>query len=304
MTDARANAVHAGPAGYNPVRLSDGTTLFVAVRGTGPALLLVHGWAAHGGFFDSLADALESRFTLVIPDLRGHGRTPSGEAPLTIDQLADDLNEMLSLLDLQNVLALGWSMGAMVLWTLIARHGASRLAGLITEDMSPRILNDEAWTLGMLTGLDQAASTQIETAMRQNWPAYAAAFAPRMFARPLNGTQPDALEWAARDLANNSGAAMADFWESMAAKDCRDGLAAIPVPALVTYGERSQVYGPQTSQFIANTIPDARALGFARSGHAPHIEETEAFARAVSTFAETAFAAAQQSQFHEGSSTP
>lgn len=301
MREAGPFPIPAGSSGETSVTLSDGTPMAVRLFGTGEPILLVHGWAAHGGFFDRLAEDLASQFSIIVPDLRGHGATSAGTAPLTIAQLADDLHALLLALDLRNAVAAGWSMGAMVLWSMIARHGADRLAGLVTEDMSPRILNDADWTLGMQTGLDRAASMQIEAAMRTGWPAYAAAFAPRMFARPENGEFPDILPWTVRQLAANDANAMADLWASMADTDCRDAVSAIPVPALIAYGERSQAYSPEASRHLAQSMPDARLCGFSRSGHAPHLEEPGAFARAVADFAREVQVCGTPTQFHEGS---
>lgn len=300
MKEAGTHGVRAGQSGAETVTLDDGTAMAVRVSGSGDPLLLVHGWAAHGGFFDGLADALSDSFSIIVPDLRGHGATGRGKGPLTMARLADDLHALLRVLDLRNAVAVGWSMGAMVLWSMIGRHGADRLAGLVTIDMSPRILNDADWTLGMQTGLDRTASAQIETAMRTGWPAYAAAFAPRMFARPENGQLPDILPWAVDQMAGNDADAMAELWGAMAETDCRDTLAGIRIPALVTYGALSQAYSPETSRHLAAAMPDARLKGFARSGHAPHLEEPDAFARAITDFAREVQTAPAQPEFTRG----
>lgn len=300
MKQSGTHGVRAGQSGAETVTLDDGTAMAVRVFGAGEPLLLVHGWAAHGGFFDGLAGMLSDSFSIIVPDLRGHGETSRGDGPLTMARLADDLHALLRALNLRNAIAVGWSMGAMVLWSMIGRHGADRLAGLVTVDMSPRILNDADWTLGMQTGLDRASSAQIEVAMRTGWAAYAAAFAPRMFARPGNGQLPDILPWAMAQMAGNDPAAMAELWGAMADADCRDTVAGIKIPALVTYGELSQAYSPETSRHLAAAMPNARLKGFARSGHAPHLEEPGAFARAITDFAREVQTAPAQPDFTRG----
>ncbi|HAQ36807.1 MAG: hypothetical protein CMF74_12990 [Maricaulis sp.] len=267
------------------VPLRDGALMSVAVSGTGPDLLLVHGWSAHAGFFDSIRTRLDQSFRVIAPDLRGHGQSAPGSAPLTIDQLADDMGVLAHALDLQDAVALGWSMGATVLWRHLAEHGSNRFSGLIVEDMSPRILNDHAWVLGMTNGLDAQSSKRATEIMRADWAAYASAFAPRMFARESLTRCGDIAAWAAREIAACDGAVMADLWTSMAAEDSRPFLTELKLPVRVIHGAMSEAYSPETSRFLVETLPDAELVTFTRSGHAPHLEEAERFADAVAEFA-------------------
>jgi len=265
--------------------LPDGTDMAYRDTGRGPVLLLVHGWAASGGFFDPVVQALSDGYRVIVPDLRAHGATPAGTGRLDIDTLADDLACLLETLDVDGVVALGWSMGAQVLWSLIARHGQGRLAGLVVEDMSPRILNDDDWSLGMASGMDTAGSQRARAAMRSNWPAYAAAFVRHIFARDRATSDPDLIQRVLAELRQCDAEAMAALWESMAGQDFRPALPAMRLPVLVTWGEASQAYDPATSRYLVDTLPNAQGKAFARSGHAPHLEQPEEFARAVGHFA-------------------
>lgn len=251
--------------------------------GKGQAVLLVHGWAVNRGFFADLAHRLQSDFRVILPDLRGHGQTPVGDAPISIAQLADDLADLVDALDLTRTVALGWSMGATVLWKMMERDGIDRLAGLIIEDMSPRVLNDADWSLGMQRGLDAAMSHELQADMRADWPRFASSFSPRMFSRDY-AIDPD-LATRLAQMSDNDREAMAALWGSMTDADFRAALSQITIPTCVMHGAQSQTYSPETSRFLVESMPRAQRISFARSGHAPHIEEPEAFARAVTEFA-------------------
>jgi pimeloyl-ACP methyl ester carboxylesterase len=70
--------------------------LAVEVRGSGlPTLVLLHGLGASRDHFDEVADALEDRFRLVLPDLRGHGDSPPGRVE-RIGDFVDDLVPVVS----------------------------------------------------------------------------------------------------------------------------------------------------------------------------------------------------------------
>ncbi len=300
MLNVRSDSVDGEVPGMQSCCMSDGSVMHYRDLGTGPVLLLVHGWAASGDFFDSLVAHLGQDFRIVIPDLRAHGATPAGRAPLNIDLLASDLQTLVETLDLENIVALGWSMGATVLWQMFVRYGHARFAGLVIEDMSPRILNTESWALGMATGMDIAGSSRAIEAMRSDWPAYAAAFAPRMFARGRAAREPEMVEDIVHRLSRRDGDAMADLWLSMASQDLREALPAMNLPTLVTSGARSEAYGPETSRYLVKTLPDAQTIAFAQSGHAPHLEEPEEFARAVAQFASRTQAPAVNNHNIEG----
>ncbi|WP_291841777.1 alpha/beta hydrolase [Maricaulis sp.] len=301
MADAQPHRPEEGARPTQRLTLRDGTVMAYRDLGDGPALLLVHGWAASGEFFDTVAGLLADEFRILVPDLRGHGLTPAGPGPTSIADLADDMHEFLATLGLTDVVMLGWSMGATVLWSMIERHGYDRLAGMVIEDMSPRILNDESWALGMSSGMDVAASIRATAAMRADWPAYAAAFAPRMFARDRAAREPQIVADALTLLRARNADAMADLWASMAQQDLRPRLSGMAIPALIAFGERSDAYGPETSRYLVETLPAAQAHGFAHSGHAPHLEQPEEFVDAVKTFARQALAQATSKQTIEGS---
>jgi pimeloyl-ACP methyl ester carboxylesterase len=267
------------------IQLSDGNVMACAQSGTGPVILLVHGWAADGRLFAQLQAELSKEFRVITPDLRAHGSTPRGASPLTIENLAEDLWALIESQNLQEVTALGWSMGALALWRMIELHGHNRLAGLIVEDMSPRVLNDADWSLGMSNGLHHASSKRAVDAMIRDWPSYAKTFAPQMFSRHSAEPERTRLEHILQQLTERDGVAMAELWASMAQQDLRDALPHMNLPVLVTYGEHSEAYSPETSRYLVNTLPDAQRIGFASSGHAPHIEEPEEFCRAVTNFA-------------------
>ncbi|MDC0768962.1 alpha/beta fold hydrolase [Streptomyces sp. HD] len=87
-----------------------------------PVLLLVHGWGGDGREWSPHAEALAGRFRVVVPDLRGHGRSEvptTGNAPV---EMADDLAALLGSLRTGPVIAVGHSMGGQVVNPLAVRH--------------------------------------------------------------------------------------------------------------------------------------------------------------------------------------
>ena len=252
-----------------------------ADAGAGPPILLVHGWAANGGFFKDLSARLAETHRVLTLTLRGHPGSGQGACPCSIETLADDIAHFAAALDLKHLTALGWSMGAMALWAAAPKLGA-RLAAIIVEDMAPRLINDASWRDGLAGGYgpDDVAATLAE--IEADWPTYVSRFAPRIFAP--NAARPDLLAWTAIEMSKADPAAMASFWQSMARQDFRAALARITAAMLVIHGGDSQVYPDGATQFVADTAPNAQRVVIPGAGHVPHLEAPDAFFTHVEAF--------------------
>lgn len=115
----------------------------VQVAGSGPALLLLHGTGAASFSWGDLVPLLAPRFTVVVPDLPGHGFTdaPSREW-LTLPGMARACGALLSSLGLSPVLAAGHSAGAAVAirMALDGDFATSRLVGINPALLPPPAL--------------------------------------------------------------------------------------------------------------------------------------------------------------------
>lgn len=174
-------------------------------------------------------------------------------------------------------------MGALVAFDYIARHGEDALGGLAIIDMTPKITNDAGWSLGIRNGFDAGQSMAAVQAMQADWPAYAHAFLPRIFAR--SGCRDRVLhDWAAEEILNNDAAAMAALWGSMAEADYRWLMPRLALPCLILHGSESQLYAPDVSLWLEDTIPGARRCCIEGAGHAPQLEMPAAFNACLADF--------------------
>lgn len=255
-----------------------------ADHGSGRPLVLLHGWGMRGAVFKAQVDALCGRFRVIVPDLRGHGDSSRLEAGQGLETLVDDVAELLASMNLSNAILVGWSMGAMVAWGVMHGTEARRISGLVTIDMVPRLLNDDSWKFGLRLGNDASVFAKAVHRMRSDWRGFAKVFVPRIFASGKTDSNKQAIDRMVATVQSGHGDSMAGLWTSMAEQDFCSQLAEIKVPVLVTYGKLSQLYCEAASEWLAAVLPNARRVGFANSGHAPHLEEPDLFNREIEIF--------------------
>lgn len=265
--------------------LSDHAQLNVVDSGAGRPFLMLHGWAMAGELFRPLMTSYAPGARLVAPDLRGHGASAK-YGPATIDRLGQDVVELAAALDLEDVLAVGWSMGAMALWRALEdKTFSARVTGVVVVDMSPKIVNDAAWRLGLRDGRELEETLAAAAAMRRDWPAAVTRFTPNILADGAGPERQGVLDLLREVALGQDAAFLADLWESMAREDFRDRLCVASAPLLAVYGEKSRLYAPASSAFVARRARAGRAVEMRGVGHAPHLEDPQRFAEILTSFA-------------------
>src|SRR5690242_17210646 len=106
-------------------------TLYCRSLGSGPDLVLVHGWGWHGNIWSSVAQRLATRFRVWIPDLPGHGA--SGE--VTVAQTLDGWMQAVTECVPASAMWIGWSLGGLI---SLAAAQAQFAARLVLLGVTPR----------------------------------------------------------------------------------------------------------------------------------------------------------------------
>jgi N-formylmaleamate deformylase len=109
---------------------------YTRTGGGQPALVLVHGFSDDGLCWTALAERLQDRYDVVMPDARCHGRSEAPEAPFTFLDRVADLAGLITALDLRQPVILGHSMGAITALLLACRRPEVPRA-VVLEDPPP-----------------------------------------------------------------------------------------------------------------------------------------------------------------------
>lgn len=102
--------------------------LYTEVRGSGPALVLLHGWGLNVRVWDGFAEALRDRFQIIAIDLPGHGRSPWLSERASLEAQAAQVGEAIAAVTAEYSL-LGWSLGGQIALQLAAAQRAAGSAG-------------------------------------------------------------------------------------------------------------------------------------------------------------------------------
>lgn len=87
-------------------------SLYYQEKGKGTPLILLHGNGEDGDYFCHQIEHFSKSYRVIALDTRGHGKSPRGTAPFTMEQFAEDLNGLMEKLEIPKAIILGFSDGA------------------------------------------------------------------------------------------------------------------------------------------------------------------------------------------------
>jgi non-heme chloroperoxidase len=140
----------------------DGTQIYYKDWGNGPVVSFSHGWPLSSDSWEAQMFFLASQgFRCIAHDRRGHGRSSQPWNGNDMDTYADDLNELFTALDLQDVTMIGHSTGGGEVARYIGRHGTKRVARAVLVGAIPPIMvkspnNPNGLPLEVFDGFRQA----------------------------------------------------------------------------------------------------------------------------------------------------
>ena len=114
--------------------------LYSQTIGTGPDLILLHGWGFNSELFNELIDQYKNQYRITKIDLPGHGR--SDDVNGGIDDWCDEIIKILP----NNPIILGWSLGGLLAINIASKIQTSQL---ILVASSPNFVKNEQWKFGI-----------------------------------------------------------------------------------------------------------------------------------------------------------
>ncbi len=226
------------------------------VHGSGPDVLLLHGWISSGRMWQPLMAALGGHFRLWAPDLAGFGDSPlpaDGPPRLSLADHARHIRAFCRALDVRPYAVVGHSLGG-----LLTLHLALEYPDLMERLVliSP-VVSGRLWPVVLLRG---GVGHWLLGIVRRLWPLPVMALGPSVFAFAPRHLFSEAARRKAEDAQKASRRAAVDGLQIVLETDYSARLPEIDKPTLVIVGTRDITVPPTEGELAAARIPGARLV--------------------------------------------
>jgi pimeloyl-ACP methyl ester carboxylesterase len=260
------------------------------IHGSGPTvLLLLHGIGSDGDTWSTVAPVLAERFTVITPDLLGHGRSAKPRADYSIGGYANGMRDLLFALGVDRVTVVGHSFGGGVAMQFAYQfpERTDRLVLVASGGLGP----DVSVLLRALTLPGSSAALALS-----QLPPSGLVWSALRTAATMTGAAAlaaDLVEARTIHAALRDGATRSAFLHVLRhVADWRGQLITMRdrayltegLPSLVIWGESDHVLPVRHAQVAASLIPHAKTVLLPGVGHFPHREAPAAFAEALAAF--------------------
>jgi len=274
------------------------------IGGSGPAVLLVHGMAGSAQMWRGVMPGLAEHFTVIAPDLPGHGRSAKPRGDYSLGGFASSLRDLVIALGHERVTLVGQSLGGGVVMqfayqfpertarlVLVSSGGLGQEVNVLLRALTlpgseyvlplacTSLVHDAGVAIGgWMRNLGLGPSPQL----MQIWESYGSLADPETRAAFLH---------TLRSVVDQSGQRVSATNRLYLASR---------VPTLIMWGDHDRIIPVKQGYEAHDAIPGSRLEIFEGAGHFPHIEDPARFVKVLTDFMQTTTAAVLSSaQFQE-----
>ena len=236
------------------------------VLGEGPPVVLLHPFPANHEFWLPVAEALSTRYRVILPDMRGHGDSGVGDGPATMEKHAADIARVMDDAEIGRAPLVGVSIGGYALFEFWRRHRGRAAALVLCNTKAPADSGEAR------AGRLQAANDVID---RGTEPFFQS-MVPRLLGKNTCESRPDLVEGALRMMRKMSPEDVAQVQRGMAARpDSVDTLKTINAPTLIVTGDEDILTGVNEAELMRQHISGSQLRVIPKAGHYSAWEQPE-----------------------------
>jgi len=209
--------------------------------------VLIHAWPLSSRMWESTINALtDAGYRAIAYDRRGFGDSGRPNSGYDYDAFTSDLNDLMTALDLEEAVLVGFSMGGGEVARYIARHGTSRVAkaallGSVTPGLPRSASNPDGVDGPMLDGMIASVKRDRIGFLDSLFPNY------YNWDAPHEGVSDDIIAYSKSIAWNASPLAVRDCITAFGTAVFHDDLAKFDVPTLVMHGDADRIVPPASS---------------------------------------------------------
>ncbi len=250
-------------------------------EGEGPVVVLLHGVGGSHTVWNAVATELAPHFRVLVPDLRGHGRSPApAQAEYSFDEHEGDLLALLDRKGIASAHLVGLSGGALLALRVALNH-PERVRGLVLVsgaaycDNHTRAIAQRWIETYANEGADAFALRTLKDLYYPDWMEAHMEFADQVRAEVPKQDFGPASRWS----------------RAMMAFDERNRIASVARPTLIVQAMDDEVMDASHGRILRQSIPGAQIRIFAQTGHMVPTERPHETAEAIAAFVRSVEAA-------------
>jgi pimeloyl-ACP methyl ester carboxylesterase len=238
-------------------------------------VVLLHPFPANHEFWIPVAQMLNSRYQLILPDLRGHGDSEVGEGPAFMEKHAADIARVMDDADVGRAAMVGVSIGGYALFEFWRKY-RGRAAALILIDTKATADAPEARNARL-----QAANDVMERGTEP----FIEGLLPKLIGETTRKTRPDLVETARKMMLKMSPEDISQVQRGMAARpDSIETLKTINVPTLIVAGDEDILTPVPEAELMRKHIAGSQLQLIPKAGHYSPFERPEEAGRMLRQF--------------------
>lgn len=249
----------------------NGINLAYTRLGKGTPLVLVHGFPLDSSSWNELIPYLKDHFDLILPDLRGFGKSTTVEAPYTLSDIADDLAGLLDDLGVEKTALAGHSMGGYISLAFAKKY-PQRVSGLGLIASQAAADAPEGKERRYKTAAD-VAEKGVGVVVEAMTPKLSADVRVQEFVRGV-------IERQSKQAVIGALKAMAEREDAMPI------LSSFNFPLVLIHGDADQLIPIERAKEIKSANPSATLLELKGAGHMPMMEFARQTADGLMIFAQ------------------
>jgi len=219
------------------------------VRGSGPALFLIHGIGSRRQTWEQITDALQDEFTCISYDLRGHGDSPLPDERFGLDELVEDLEALRARLGIEQAHFAGHSLGGMIGPAYALAHPERVLSLGLLSTAAFRTADDAAKVMGVVRTMQENG---IENTLKT--------LVSRWFTDEFVVAQPELIEARIKQVTDTDPDVFLNVFHIYAETEMSPWLHQVMHPSLVLTGENDGGCNSRLNQQIVDALPDAELV--------------------------------------------
>jgi 3-oxoadipate enol-lactonase len=243
--------------------------------GSGPAVVLVHGYPFNRTMWNEQVTALRDNYRVIRLDLRGQGESESSEGPATMNLMAQDIASLLDQLDISRAVIGGLSMGGYV---TLAFHKLfpTRVERLLLADTRAQADTEEN---------KKVRAEQAQKILAEGMGGIADMMLPKLLTPETVSKRPEVVKRVRAMMLQTKPEGAASALGGMAVReDQTERLSEIKVPTLILVGREDAITPVADSEAMHAAIAGSRFLVIENAGHVSNIEQPQQFNKALIDF--------------------